>query len=147
MHAKFLKKLSVNSRSSDPQPALFSDQKQPASVTDMLNYPDIRPCDFDKTFDAWLVRLKSWGDFTITYRYPLFNINKQITEREFIRQMEKTDTQQFGPFNSENICPVKCVLFREYLDQDNKKAREEYIFELVRLNLRPGVKDVWIKKH
>lgn len=121
-------------------------EKEP-SAEETLDYPDLRPCDFDKTFEAWLVRLKRWGDFIITYRFPPLKIDKKITQEKFLKDMgNATSSDNFEPFECENKSAVKVVLFREFADERRKKVREEYEFELVRLNLRSGIKDVWTKK-
>ncbi len=127
--------------------SLFEAQVKALSVDDMLSYPDIRPCDFDLNFNAWLIRLERWGDIKVTYKFAPLGINKVISKAVFLEQLnDQSLIKRFSSLGVEGNSPVQCTLFREFLDPNKKKVREEYLVEIVKLNVAVDVKNLKLKR-
>ena len=118
---------------------MASDQnanENPPNYTDeelkqMLLTPEIRPCTFDRTLQAWICRISNWGKLTITYINQEFKEKRIVTPEKFIEIVANDDLNKLiGLFGVEGISATKCKLYRKYLGHDNKKYKEEFIFEI-----------------
>ena len=104
-----------------------------------LAYPDIRPCVFDETFEAWLYRIGLWGKIEITYNDPEYKIkNRVITQDKFIKKVGNPDVNRIlGQWSMDRKNVTKMEMFREYVGMDGKKYRESFIIEVT---LNPGLR-------
>jgi len=122
-----IKKEDLNEQLEDINPAELTEEE----LKNMLITPEIRPCTFDLTLEAWIYRISNWGKLTITYINQEFKEKRIVTPTKFIEMA--TDDQLnkvLGLFGVEGISATKCKLYREYLGLNNKKYKEEFIFEI-----------------
>jgi hypothetical protein len=101
--------------------------------------PDIRPCNFDRTFDGWMGRIELWGKVLITHNDPEFNVrNKSLTTQQFLDKIAKLDVNKtMGKFDIDRKDINKVELFREYVGVNSKKYRESF---MITVDLKPELK-------
>lgn len=109
-------------------------------IKKQLSHPDIRPCAFDETFEAWLYRISLWGKIEIIYNDPEFKIkNKNITQANFIKKVTNDGLMKIlGRWSIDRKEVNKVELFREYLGMDGKKYHESF---MIKIELNPGLKN------
>lgn len=105
-------------------------------IGDELSTPDVRPCVFDKTFQAWLYRIGLWGKVKITHNDPEFKIKgEEVTQDAFIKKVMNPDLLKvFGQWDLEQPAFDTVILFREYKGLGGKKYREEFV---VKVDIKP----------
>jgi hypothetical protein len=105
------------------------DPEKLAKMKSEFATPDMRPNNFDMTFEAWLTRIGTWGKTTITHNDPEFKTkNRKVTPREMIRKAsDPTLIKAFGQFNIEQPDFNKVILVRKYKGMDGRIYREEFI--------------------
>jgi hypothetical protein len=110
-----------------------------ARARDELAVPDVRPCDFDVTFEAWLDRLSIWGKIRIKHTDPEFRFRGEVTQKKFLDKMANDSymVKAFGKWELERTALNKCRLWRDYVGLDGKKYTEEF---LVEVELKPDWK-------
>lgn len=122
-------------------PFNFLDTQEPGGRSDddlrlLLMQPEVLPCDFDKTFEAWLYRIGIWGKINFIYRD---NFKKRrLTEKEFLTMMaDNSELDESDPWDVIKK-GYKTVLFRRsYRDQKGKRHKESI---LVDIDLKPSIK-------
>lgn len=104
-----------------------------------LAHPDPRPCDFDITFEAWLMRISMWGKIKITHNDPGFGIKgESISKDKFIDVLTDDSTVKVsGKWKIELIDINKVRMAREYRTLSGKNVTEEF---LVEIDLKPELK-------
>jgi len=96
--------------------------------------PDVRPCLFDESFDAWLERLAFWGKVEISHFDPETKKVSKITQGEFLKAISNpTLFQAFGKWHIERTDVNKVTLFREYVGLNGKKYVDKF-FVVVNLS-------------
>jgi len=99
--------------------------------------PDVRPCDFDITFNGWMARISLWGKVNIVYNDPEFKVKKTITVEQFLSKMDNPDVARDGKFDVDRKDVNKVELFREYTGMRGKAYRESF---MVTVDLKPELK-------
>jgi len=101
-------------------------QEESARIRRELAHPDVRPCTFDVTFEAWLRRLSLWGKIRIVHIDPELTgrAKKEVTQGQFIKRV--TDPE-LGRWHTEALDYNKVVLYRNYVGYDGKTYREQFI--------------------
>jgi len=90
--------------------------------------PDMRPNNFDVTFESWLIRIGTWGKTKIIHNDPEFRSKKQVTDKQMISRINDTTLlKTFGKFGIDQHSFSKVILFRNYKGMNGKKYKEEFI--------------------
>lgn len=124
------------------EPRLLAEALSPQELERMRQIvatPDIRPCDFDRTFDGWMGRIELWGKVVITHTDPEFNVrNKSMTVQQFLDKISKLDVNKtMGKFDIDRKDINKVELYREYVGINNQKYRESF---MITVDLKPELK-------
>ena len=98
----------------------------------MMAYPDMRPCDFDGTLEAWLLRLTIWGTVGIKHNKPEEKINwKTISNDTFLDLVgDKELNKLHGLWNIDQLTSIRLVFYRKYTSYDGKNYKEEFDVEV-----------------
>lgn len=101
-------------------------------INKKLSYPDMRPCDFDGSLEAWLLRISLWGDVTITRNHPEDRIKgKVVGPNAFLDRVGDYElTAERGFWSMEQLAVDKIAFSRKYLAYDGKQYKEEFIVEI-----------------
>ena len=105
-----------------------------------LSVPDLRPAQFDITFEKWLARIGYWGKLGIVHVDPEITGEKKqnVTQREFIKRASDTELVKIlGTWHIEQPDFHIIQLYRDYLGLNGKKYTEKFI---VTVDLRPDIK-------
>jgi len=87
---------------------------------------DIRPQEFDRTWENWLKRLKLWGKLNIEHVEPIMGGKKRwrLSEKDFIDALTNDDLMKmFGDFTIVRTDINKLEIYRDFL-WNGKKMRE-----------------------
>ena len=98
----------------------------------MLAHPDMRPCDFDHSLEAWLYRISLWGNITIKHNDPENGIqDKEISQDDFLNVVSNNeDNQVFGLWSIDQKTVNRLVFYRKYLAYNGKNYKEEFDVEV-----------------
>ena len=89
---------------------------------------DMRPNNFDVTFEAWLTRIGTWGTVKIVYINPEFKEKNEVAGEQMIRKINNPkELETLGPFGIDQHDFNKVILFRDYIGMNGKKIREQFI--------------------
>lgn len=101
--------------------------------------PDVRPCDFDMTFDGWLGRISLWGKVQIKHDDPEWAVRGALlTINQFLTKMSKLDVNKtMGKFHIDRKDVNRVELWREYVGMNDKRYRESF---MVTVDLKPELK-------
>jgi hypothetical protein len=110
-----------------------------ALLKQQLSYPDVRPCTFDESFEAWLYRIGLWGKVEIVYNDPEFKVkNRTLTQAKFIEKVTNDAVQKIlGKWSIDRKEMNRVELYREYVGMTGKKYRESF---MVTVELKPELK-------
>lgn len=95
---------------------------------------DVRPCAFDITWQAWLIRIGTWGKLTFQHIDPEFHGKKKmdITQRQFLsRIVDPNMLKAFGMWHIDRLNIDTVEIYRDYEGLDGKKKRESFIITVV----------------
>lgn len=97
----------------------------------MLATPDPRPCDFDRTFEAWLHRLSLWGKVTIIHVDPEMRSKREVTQQVFLKKLTSQEPlKAFGKWDIQMLNIDKVRLARSYTGLDGKTVTEEFFVNI-----------------
>ena len=105
-----------------------------------LSVPDLRPAQFDITFEAWLRRIGYWGRVKIEHIDPEVSgrRKKKVSQREFINRVSDPELNRiFGTWSINQPDFHIVWIERDYLGLNGKKYKEKFI---VTVDLRPDIK-------
>jgi hypothetical protein len=106
--------------------------KQMNQMRAELATPEVRPCDFDVTFEAWIMRLELWGQVTYYHKDPEHSWGKKkITKSEFLKKV--TDdrlNKMFGIWDTKRKGLTTCILMRDYLAPNGKHYKEQFVIDV-----------------
>lgn len=107
-------------------------------VNAQLAHPDPRPCEFDKTFEAWLMRLSLWGTLTITHIDPEFQQKEVLNQEKFLYLLtDESLLEAFGAWHIE-LVEVNVVRFwRNITGLDGRNYTEACVVEI---DLKPELR-------
>jgi len=102
----------------------------------LLMQPEVLPCVFDKTFEAWLYRIGIWGK--INFLYQDNGRRKRITQGEFLKMMQANNMiNAFGSWEVKKT-GYKSVRFeRDFKDREGKRHKERIDIDI---DLKPSIK-------
>jgi len=104
------------------------DPKVLATLKSQFATPDMRPNNFDVTFEAWLHRISTWGKTKIIAVDPEFRSKKEVTANQMISRMTDSNLlRTFGTFGIDQKSFNKVILFRKYKGMNGKNYKEEFI--------------------
>jgi hypothetical protein len=115
--------------------------EQLAREREELATPDVRPCDFDVTFEGWMDRISLWGKIHIKHIDPEFKFRGEVSTEKFLRKIADDSymVKAFGKWDLERTAFNKVKMWRGYVGLDGKQYTEEFLIEV---ELRPD----WNKK-
>jgi len=109
----------------------------------LLATPSALPRDFDRTMEAWLLRISIWGKLSIRRKDPEEKVNRTMRNMELVSYLGDTTRNSLrGRWDAEELDLNKIRFFRAFWSVRGKKVTEEII---VTIDLRPDLKKA-IKK-
>ena len=108
----------------------------------MLAYPDMMPCDFDQTFEAWLYRISLWGKINIVMEDPENGVkSRDITNDQFLSIIgDKEDNKAFGTWHANQISVNKIEFYRKYMAFNGRYYTKKLIVDVsLNANLKKAV--------
>ena len=115
---------------------LMEDKYQDLRI--MLAQPEVMPCYFDNTIEAWLYRIGMWGKLQVKHTDTNPTINRWITVGELEKLLTDDSTlNTFGNWNAEKLTYKSLVLKRDYVGPDGRKHKERLWIDI---ELKPEIK-------
>jgi len=101
--------------------------------------PDVGPCEFDVTFEAWLQRISLWGKVNIFWTDPENKIRKKrVNKSQFLsRVTDDNMLRMFGRWKVYRTAINKVEWERSYIGIDNKRYTEK--FDII-VDLKPELR-------
>lgn len=109
----------------------ISEKGQYDDVLDELAVPEVMPCMFDATIEAWLMRLEFWGKLILTWKDPDKWRKEKITKNKLLDLLtDDTMLNTLGKWEVEKMTFKSVKLHRRYIGLDGKKKYEEIIIDI-----------------
>jgi hypothetical protein len=98
---------------------------------DELAVPEVMPCMFDVTVEAWIMRLEFWGKLIISWKDPDRWMKQKITKSKLLELLtDDTMLNIFGRWQAEKLTVKSVKLYRRYIGLDGKKKHEEIVIDI-----------------
>lgn len=111
----------------------------------MLAHPDMRPCDFDGTLEAWLLRLTVWGTVEIKHNDPENGQKGRVVSNDyFLDKVGNAEANKlYGLWNIDQLATNRLIFYRRYQDMEGKNRKEEFDIEIkLKSNLQQAIDKV-----
>jgi len=100
-------------------------------VSSYTRVPEILPCAFDLTVEAWLERISFWGTLKMTRDNPETKRRETLTKRKLIDVLADSSLLSVTSKWAFKKLTFKSVeITRNYIDQVNKKMRDKIVVDI-----------------